>query len=67
MKPSLIEPRNQIFAKGYQFSSFVENVSKNVSAKYDEKLLNYVTKSATNGLKTTFKNLFRKQQKQLVT
>ena len=27
----LIEPRNQIFAKGYKFLSFAENMRKNVN------------------------------------
>ena len=27
----LIEPRNQIFAKGYKFLSFAENMGKNVN------------------------------------
>ena len=33
------EPRDRIYVKGYEFLSFAKNMSKNLSNKYCEKLL----------------------------
>ena len=46
------EPRHQLFIKGYGVLSFAKNISKNVSkylsGKYSQKLLDHAKKSATN-------------------
>ena len=34
-----IEPRDRIYVKGYGFLSFAKNMGKNLSNKYDQKLL----------------------------
>ena len=49
MKHYLIQPKNQIFVKGYGFLSFAKNminiigknISKNLSDKYRQKLFNH--------------------------
>ena len=43
-----------------------ENISKNLSGKYNQKLLDHAKKSATDALKLLQKESFKKQQKQLV-
>ena len=51
------EPMNQIFIKDYGFFSFPKNMSKNISkilsGKYSQVLLNHAKQSATDTLKTT--------------
>ena len=34
-----IEPKDIIYVKGYEFSSFTKNMGKNLSSKYGPKLL----------------------------
>ena len=47
-----VQPRDQTFVKGYGFLSFAinmgKNISKNLSSKYSQKLLDH----ATDALKT---------------
>ena len=51
--------RDQIFVKGHEFSSFTENmnknigknISKNLSGKYSKSLLDHVKQSATDAIK----------------
>ena len=58
-----LQPRDQIFVKGYGFLSFAKNmgknigknISKNLSGKYSQKLLDQVKQSATNAFKTASK------------
>ena len=58
-----VQPRDQIFVKGYGFLSFARNmsrnignnISKNLSSKYSQKLLDYAKQSVTNALKTASK------------
>ena len=48
-----VQPRDQIFVKGYRFLSFAKNmgknigrnISKNLSGKYSHKLLDHAKKS----------------------
>ena len=64
----LVQPRYQIFAKGYVFLSFAKNmgkninknISKNLSGKYSQKLLDYTKQSATDAFKTTSKKANQK-------
>ena len=46
-----IEPRDRIYVKGYGFSSFVKNMGKSLSNKYDQKLLDSAKKSTTDAIK----------------
>ena len=55
----LVQPRYQIFIKGYGFLSFAKNmgknigrnISKNLIGKYSQELLDHVKQSATDALK----------------
>ena len=46
-----IEPRERIYVKGYGFLSFAENIGRNLSNRYGEKLVDTAKKSATDALK----------------
>ena len=54
-----VQPRDQIFVKGFGFLSVARNVgkniSKNVSIKYSQKILDHATKSITNAFQTASK------------
>ena len=66
-----VEPRNQIFEKGFRFLSFAKNISKiidkyiskNLSGKYSQKLPDHAKQSATDVLKTASKEAFQKRAK----
>ena len=55
----LVQPRDRIFVKGYEYLSFCSNmgknngkkISKNLSSKYSKKLLDYAKQSTTDALK----------------
>ena len=59
-----IELRDQIFVKGYGFFSFAKNMdrnlgksmSKNLSGKYSQKLLDHAKKSTIDAIKIASKN-----------
>ena len=65
------QPREQIFVKGYEFFIFSKNmgkgigknISKTLSGKYNEKLLDHAQSSATDGLKTTSKRVIQKNSR----
>ena len=40
-----IEPRDRIYVKGYGFLSFPKNMGKNLSNKYDQKLIDSAKKN----------------------
>ena len=69
-----VQPRDQIFVKGYGFLSFDKNVdknigqniNKNVSGKYSQELLNMLKNLQQMRLTLLQKYQFKKQQKQLV-
>ena len=60
-----VQPRDQIFVKGYGFLSINKNmdknigknISKNLSGKYCQKLLDHAEQSASDALKTTSKRV----------
>ena len=52
----LIEPRDRIYVKGYEFLSF----AKNVSNKYSQKIIDTAKKSTTDALKTASKRAIQK-------
>ena len=43
-----IEPKDRMFVKGYGFLSFAKDMSKNLSNKYSQKLLNRAKKFTTD-------------------
>ena len=51
-----IDPRHQIFVKGYGFLFF----AKNIDSKYGQKLLGTTKKLAIHALKTALKRLIQK-------
>ena len=53
-----IEPR--IYVKEYGFLSFAENIGKNLSNKYSEKIIYTVKKSTTDAIKTGSKRAIQK-------
>ena len=69
-----VQPRDQIFVKGYGFLSFARNIGKNIdknisrnlSSKYSQKLFDHAKQSAQMHFKLLQKEQFKKQQKQLV-
>ena len=64
----LVQPRDRIFLKGYEFLSFAKNMSKNIgknisktlSGKYSQKFLDQAKKSAIDALKTSSKIVIQK-------
>ena len=63
-----VQLRDWIFVEGYGFLSFAKkmgknndkNISKNLSGKYSQKLLDHTKKSAANALKTVSKRAIQK-------
>ena len=55
-----IEPGERRYVKDYGFLSFAKNISKNLSNKYGQKLVDSATKSATDVLKTAGKRATQK-------
>ena len=46
-----IEPRERIYVKGYGFLSFANNIGKNLSNKYGQKLFDTAKKSTNDAIK----------------
>ena len=61
-----IQPRDRIYVKGYGFLLFAKNMSKKLSNKYGQKLLDSAKKSTTDVIKLASKRAIQKQQRQLV-
>ena len=63
MRRDSVQPKDQIFVKGYGFLSFAKNMvksigkneSKKLSGKYSQKFVNRAKQSATDTLKATQK------------
>ena len=55
-----VQPRDRIYVKGYGFLPFAKNISKNLSNKYGQKLLDGAKKSTTDAIKTTSKRAIQK-------
>ena len=47
-----IEPRDRIYAKGYEFLSFAKNMGISLSSKYGQKPLDSAKKSTIDAIKT---------------
>ena len=58
-----IEHRDRIYVKGYRFLSFAENMGKNLSSKYGQKLLDSAKKSTMDAIKTALKRAIHKAAK----
>ena len=54
-----VQPRDQIFVKGYGLLSFARNMGENVG-KCSQKPLDHAKKSATDALKTSSKRAIQK-------
>ena len=55
-----IEPRDRVYVKEYGFLSIAENIGKNLTDKYRQKLFDTAKKSATDALKTASKTAIKK-------
>ena len=59
-----VQPRDRIFVKEYGLLFFAKNIGKNISkvlsGKYGQKLLDHTKTSATDALKTTSKKVIQK-------
>ena len=64
-----VEPKDQIFVKGYGFLSFAKNMSKNIgkylsrnlSSKYSQKVLDHAKQSDRDTLETPSKRVIQKR------
>ena len=55
-----IESKDRIYVKRYGFLSFAKNMDKNLSNKYDQKLLDSAKKSTADAIKTVSKRAIQK-------
>ena len=55
-----IEPRDQIYVKGYEFLTFATNICKNVSNKYNQKLPDSAKMSTRDAIKLASKIAIQK-------
>ena len=55
-----IKPKDRIYVKGYGFLSFAKRISKHLSNKYNQKLLDSAKKSRTDVIKTDSKRAIQK-------
>ena len=55
-----IEPKDRIYVKGYEFLSFAKSMSKNLSNKYRQKILDTAKKLTTDAIKTASKKAIQK-------
>ena len=66
-----VQPRDQIFVKGYGFFSFArsmgrnigKNISKHLNRKHSQKPLDHAMNSATDKLRTASKRLIQKNSR----
>ena len=55
-----LEPRDRMYVKGYGFLFFAKNMSKSLSNKYGQKLLDSAKKSTADAIKTASKRAVQK-------
>ena len=68
MPSYLVQPRDQIFVKGYGFLSYAKsmgknmgkNISKNVIGRYSKKIFDHAKQPATDAFKTASKRAIQK-------
>ena len=62
-----VEPKDQIYVKGYGFLSFAndmsKNIGKNLSGKYSQKLLDSAETSTIDAIKTASKRANQKKSR----
>ena len=58
----LIQPRDRIYVKGYEFASFAKNMDKNLSNTYGQKLIDRAKKVYNVCNKNCFKKSNSKKQ-----
>ena len=56
----LVEPKDRIYVKLYGFVSLPQNMDKNLSNKYSQKLLDSARKSTTDAIKAASKRAIQK-------
>ena len=69
MTPYSVQPRDRIFIKGYGFLPFAKNLGRNIckniskilSSKHSQELLDYAKQPATDALKTTSRKAIQKK------
>ena len=59
----LIEPRDRIYLKAYGFLSFAKNVSKSLSNKYVQKILDSAEEYTTDVIITASKRAIQKNSR----
>ena len=57
----LIEPRDRIYVKGYEFLFFAKNMGKILSNKYCQKRLDSAKKSTTDAIKAASERAIQKK------
>ena len=55
-----IEPNDRIYVKEYGFSSFAKKIGKNLSNKYNQKVLDSTKRSTADVIKTASKRAIQK-------
>ena len=55
-----IEPSHRIYVKGYGFMSFTKNIGKNLSNKYNQKIIDTTKKSTIDAIKAISKRTIQK-------
>ena len=58
-----VQPRNWIFVKMYFAKNMGKSISKNLSCKYSQELLDHSKYSAMDALKTSSRIVSQRQQK----
>ena len=59
-----VEPRHQIYVKGYGFLSFAKNIGRRLSNKYSQTHLDSAKNSATDAIKTASNRIIQKTAKE---
>ena len=59
------EHKDRIYVKRYEFLSFTKNMGKNLSNRYNQKLVDRDKKSTTDTIKTGSKRAIQKTAEQL--
>ena len=55
-----IQPRDRIYVKGYGYLSFAKSMGKNLSNKYNQKIIDTAKKQTTDAIKTASKRAIQK-------
>ena len=58
-----VEPRDRRYVQRYGFLTFDKNIGKNISNRYNQKLVDTAKESATDTIKTASKRIIQKSAK----